>query len=181
VTLLRVTREGREENMERLCMPREIERKFLVASDGWRGEAAPGKRFRQAIVFSEAERTLRVRIVDDRRATVTIKVGIDGSTMSRHEFEYEVPVSDGEELLSLANGNTIAKTRYDVPRGGNVWEIDVYDAPLDGLVVAEVEMKSEEEAPELPDWLGRELTGDKRFSNQALAQGSLGENWRDAL
>jgi len=167
--------------MERLCMPKEIERKFLVAGDGWRAEAAPGKRFRQAIVFSEAERTLRVRVVDSELATVTIKVGIEGSSMSRHEFEYQVPVSDGEELLSLANGNTIAKTRYDVPRGGHVWEIDVYEGPLEGLIVAEVEMKSEDEKPELPDWLGRELTGDKRFSNQALAQGSLGENWRDAL
>lgn len=162
-------------------MPKEIERKFLVAGDGWRGEAGAGRRFRQAIVFSEAERTLRVRIVDGNLATLTIKVGIDGSTMSRHEFEYQVPVSDAEELLSLANGNTIAKTRHEVPRGGHVWEIDVYEGPLEGLIVAEVEMKSEDETPEIPGWLGRELTGDKRFSNQALAQGSLGENWRDAL
>jgi CYTH domain-containing protein len=108
-------------------------------------------------------------------------VGIDGSSMSRHEFEYEVPLADALELLKLASGNTISKTRYEVPRGGHVWEVDVYGGTLDGLVVAEVEMKGEDEKPELPSWLGRELTGDRRFSNQALAEGSLGENWRDGL
>lgn len=162
-------------------MPKEIERKFLVARDDWRTEAGPGRRFQQAIVFSEAARTLRVRIVDDRHATLTIKVGIDGSSMSRHEFEYEVPLSDAEELLKLASGNTVSKMRYEVPRGGHIWEIDVYGGNLEGLVVAEVEMASEDEQPELPSWLGRELTGDKRFSNQALAEGSLGENWHDGL
>jgi CYTH domain-containing protein len=162
-------------------MPKEIERKFLVTSDDWRVEAGSGKSFQQAIVFSQGDRTLRVRIVDGKKATLTLKIGIDGSTMSRHEFEYEVAYAEGEELLRLANGNTISKTRYEVPRGGHVWEIDVYNGSLAGLVVAEVEMKSEEENPELPAWLGRELTGDKRFSNQALAEGSLGDNWRDGL
>jgi len=162
-------------------MPKEIERKFLIASDDWRREAREGRRFQQAIVFSEGPRTLRVRISAGKHATLTIKVGIDGSTMSRHEFEYQVPVADAEELLALANGNTISKTRYEVSHGDHVWEIDVYDGKLEGLVVAEVEMKSEDEKPLLPAWLGRELTGDKRFSNQALAQGSLGANWRDAL
>jgi CYTH domain-containing protein len=162
-------------------MPKEIERKFLVADDSWRAEAGPGRRFQQAIVLSETARTLRVRTVDDRHATLTIKVGIDGSNMSRHEFEYEVPISDARELLELASGNIISKMRYEVPRGGYIWEIDVYGGNLEGLVVAEVEMKSEDERPELPSWLGRELTGDRRFSNQALAEGSLGENWRDGL
>jgi CYTH domain-containing protein len=162
-------------------MPKEIERKFLVASNDWQAEAGSGRRFQQAIVFSETARTLRIRIVDDSHATLTIKVGIDGSTMSRHEFEYEVPISDSGELLDLANGNIISKMRYEVPRGGHIWEIDVYEGDLEGLVVAEVEMKSEDERPDLPSWLGRELTGDRRFSNQALAEGSLGENWRDGL
>jgi CYTH domain-containing protein len=162
-------------------MPKEIERKFLVASNDWQAEAGSGRSFQQAIVFSERARTLRVRIVDDKHATLTIKVGIDGSTMSRHEFEYELPIADGQELLKLASGNTISKMRYEVPRGGHVWEIDVYGGELEGLVVAEVEMRSEDETPELPSWLGRELTGDRRFSNQALAEGSLGENWRDGL
>jgi CYTH domain-containing protein len=162
-------------------MPREIERKFLVASDEWRKEATSGRKFQQAVIFAHAERTLRIRTVDGKAARLTLKIGIDGSAMSRHEFEYDVPIGDAEELLKLANGNTISKTRYDIRRGDHVWEIDVYDGDLEGLVVAEVEMKSEDEKPELPSWLGRELTGDKRFSNQALAEGSLGENWRDGL
>jgi CYTH domain-containing protein len=162
-------------------MPKEIERKFLVASDDWRREAKPGKRFQQAVVFAHGDRTLRIRTVDDREARLTLKIGITGSDMSRHEFEYEVPITDAEELLKLANGNTISKTRYDVLRGDHIWEVDVYDGDLEGLVVAVVEMKSEDDKPELPAWLGRELTGDKRFSNQALAEGSLGDNWRDGL
>mgnify|MGYP000494640998 CR=1 FL=1 len=162
-------------------MPREIERKFLVVNDDWRNEAGSGKRFEQAIVFSNGDRTVRIRVVDGQKASLTMKIGIGGSAMSRHEFEYSVPVSDAEELLNLAHGNRITKTRYEVARGDHVWEIDVYNGKLKGLVVAEVEMKSEDDKPALPSWLGRELTGDKRFSNQALAEGSLGDDWRDGL
>jgi len=162
-------------------MPKEIERKFLVVDDGWRKEAGSGRRFEQAIVFSSGDRTVRIRLVDGRKASLTMKIGIDGSAMSRHEFEYSVPVSDAEELLDLAHGNRISKTRYEVVRGEHVWEIDVYDGKLDGLTVAEVEMKSEDDKPPLPSWLGKELTGDNRYSNQALAEGSLGDNWRDGL
>ena len=162
-------------------MPMEIERKFLVASDDWRKEVNSGRRFQQAVVFSQGDRTLRVRTVDGKQARLTLKIGVEGSKMSRHEFEYDVPIADAEELLKLASGNTISKTRYDIPYGNHIWEIDVYDGNLEGLVVAEVEMKSEDENPELPSWLGRELTGDRRFSNQALAEGSLGESWRDGL
>ena len=162
-------------------MPMEIERKFLVASDDWRKEVNSGRSFKQAVIFANGDRTLRIRTVDDKQARLTLKIGVDGSQMSRHEFEYEVPIADAEELLKLANGATISKTRYDIPRGDHIWEIDVYDGALEGLVVAEVEMKSEDEKPERPSWIGRELTGDKRFSNQALAEGSLGENWRDGL
>lgn len=161
-------------------MAKEIERKFLVASDGWREKARKGKSFRQAIIFSEGNRTLRIRAIDREKARLTIKIGIDGH-LSRHEFEYDVPIEDAEELLALANGTTITKTRYEVKHARHVWEIDVYGGTLEGLVIAEVEIKSEKEEPELPDWLGREVTGDLRFSNQSLAEGSLGENWRHGL
>ena len=160
-------------------MPKEIERKFLVASDGWRKKADSGRRMRQAIIFSDGNRSLRIRAIDGKKARLTLKIGISG--MSRHEFEYEVPLSDAKELLKLANGSTISKVRYEVPHGKHVWEVDVYDGKLDGLVIAEVEMASENEKPELPSWLGREVTGDRRFSNQALAEGSLGDDWRDGL
>jgi CYTH domain-containing protein len=161
-------------------MAKEIERKFLVASDGWREKARMGKSFRQAIVFSEGDRTLRIRAVNRKKAQLTIKIGIDGH-MVRHEFEYDVPIEDAEELLALANGKTITKTRYEVRHARHVWEIDVYGGALDGLVVAEVEMRSEKEELDLPGWLGREVTGDRRYSNQALAEGSLPDNWRDEI
>lgn len=160
-------------------MPKEIERKFLVASDNWQKKATSGRRMRQAIIFSEGNRSLRIRAIDGKKARLTLKIGING--ISRHEFEYEVPLSDAEELLELAHGRAIIKTRYEVPHGKHVWEIDVYEGDLKGLVVAEVEMKSEDEKPDLPSWLGREVTGDRRFSNQALAEGSLGVDWRDGL
>lgn len=161
-------------------MAKEIERKFLVATDGWRPKARMGKSFRQAIIFSEGNRTIRIRAIDRKKARLTIKIGINGH-LSRHEFEYDVPMSDAEELLSMANGSMITKTRYEVKHAKHLWEIDVYGGDLEGLVVAEVEMKSEKEQPELPDWLGREVTGDNRYSNQSLAEGSLPENWRDEI
>jgi CYTH domain-containing protein len=160
-------------------MPKEIERKFLVAGDGWRAFARPGKALRQAIVFSEGHRSIRIRTVSDAGARLTLKIGING--MARHEFEYDVPIEDAKELLDLANGGHIAKTRFEVEHQGHLWEIDVYEGNLEGLVVAEVELSSEHEEPALPAWLGREVTGDQRFSNQALAEGSLGGNWRDGI
>lgn len=160
-------------------MPKEIERKFLVSTDTWRKKARSGKGMRQAIIFSDGNRSLRIRTIDGKKARLTLKIGISG--MSRHEFEYDVPLSDARELLKLANGTAIVKTRYEVPHAKHIWEIDVFEGKLTGLVIAEVEMKSETEDPELPGWLGREVTGDKRFSNQSLAEGSLGDNWQDEL
>jgi adenylate cyclase len=162
-------------------MAKEIERKFLVASDNWQEKAKLGKSFRQAIIFSDGGgRTLRVRAIDRKRARLTIKVAINGH-LSRHEFEYDIPMKDAEELLALANGSTITKTRYEVKHAKHLWEIDVYGGALEGLVIAEVEMRSEKEQPALPDWIGREVTGDPRYSNQALAEGSLPVNWRDEI
>lgn len=160
-------------------MAKEIERKFLVASDDWRQKARLGKSFRQAVVFAQGNRMLRIRAIDRKKARLTIKIGING--LSRHEFEYDVPIDDAEELLELANGSMITKTRYEVKHAGHVWEVDVYGGALDGLVVAEVELKNEKDVPDIPAWIGREVTGDPRFSNQALAEGSLPEDWRDEI
>jgi adenylate cyclase len=161
-------------------MPKEIERKFLVSGESWRAQAGPGKSLRQAIIFSEGNRSIRIRTVAGNEARLTIKIGTN-SLMARHEFEYDVPMEDARELLGLANGGHIAKTRYEVEHQGYVWEIDVYEGDLAGLVVAEVELSSERDDPALPSWLGREVTDDKRFSNQALAEGSLGKDWRDGI
>ena len=157
-------------------MPQEIERKFLVASDDWKRDAGPGQSLRQAIVFSEGDRILRIRLVEGKPARLTVKIGIDATR--RHEYEYPVPDEHAEELLRMANGTMISKTRYNIPHAGYVWEVDCYHGPLDGLVTAEVEMAGVDEDPAIPAWIGREVTGDRRFSNQALAEGSLGADWR---
>jgi CYTH domain-containing protein len=89
--------------------------------------------------------------------------------MTRDEFEYDIPVEDAEELLRTAIGIIIEKTRYRVPHEGFVWGIDVFAGDHRGLVIAEVEMQAETDEPKLPSWIGREVTGDFRYSNQALA------------
>jgi len=112
-------------------------------------------------------RSVRVRVLDNTKALLTIKIG--RSTMTREEFEYDIPVADAEQLLDDAIGIVIEKTRYRVPHEGFIWEVDVFAGDHRGLVIAEVEMRSENDKPALPAWLGREVTGDFRYSNQALA------------
>jgi CYTH domain-containing protein len=113
------------------------------------------------------DRAVRVRILDGRKAKLTIKIG--RSTITRDEFEYDLPIADAEELLQNAIGVVIEKTRHRVPYEGFVWEVDVFAGEHRGLVIAEVEMTAETDNPALPAWLGREVTGDFRYSNQALA------------
>ncbi len=148
-------------------MAKEIERKFLVRSDGWRVGAETKSVLRQGYIASMEDRSVRVRIIDRTSARLTTKIG--RSSMTRDEFEYEIPVADAEELLDAAIGIVIEKTRYRVPYEGYTWEVDVFAGRHRGLVIAEVEMKTESDKPALPAWLGREVTGDFRYSNQALA------------
>ena len=148
-------------------MAKEIERKFLVRSDGWRSAAETKSSLRQGYIASMDDRSVRVRILDGRKARLTIKIG--RSAITRDEFEYDIPVADAEELLQNAIGIVIEKTRHRVPYEGFVWEVDVFAGEHRGLVIAEVEMTAETDKPALPAWLGREVTGDFRYSNQALA------------
>ncbi|MFA1621466.1 CYTH domain-containing protein [Rhizobium mongolense] len=148
-------------------MAKEIERKFLVRNDGWRAKAETKSILRQGYIASMDDRSVRVRILDGKRARLTIKIG--RNTVTRDEFEYEIPVSDAEELMQSTIGLVIEKTRYRVPHDNFVWEVDVFAGAHRGLVIAEVEMKSENDDPSRPAWLGREVTGDFRYSNQALA------------
>jgi CYTH domain-containing protein len=148
-------------------MAKEIERKFLVRGDGWRAEAETNSTLRQGYIASMEDRSVRVRILDGKRARLTIKIGI--SALTRDEFEYDIPVADAKELLESAMGLIIEKTRYRVPHDGFIWEVDVFGGSYRGLVIAEVEMGAETDKPTLPSWLGREVTGDSRYSNQALA------------
>ena len=154
-------------------MAKEIERKFLVAGGEWRNQVTRSMAFRQAYVASMEDRSVRARIVDRRDATLTVKIG--ASALVRDEYEYAIPLEDAEELMQSAPGVVIEKTRHTVEHGGFTWEIDVFEGQYEGLVVAEVEMHDENADPDLPAWLGREVTGDRRFSNQSLAMDPQGD------
>lgn len=146
-------------------MGEEIERKFLVKDDSWRGKGA-GKRYRQGYLSTVKERTVRIRTVGDK-GLVTIKGIAVGAT--RSEYEYEIPLADANEILdNLCERPLIEKVRYRIPRGDLVWEIDQFDGENRGLIVAEVELKNEKQTVPLPSWIGQEVTGDLRYSNANL-------------
>ena len=153
-------------------MGMEIERKFLVAGDGWR--TADGQRIVQGYLNRDKQRTVRVRIAG-ARAFLTIKGMTSGAT--RAEFEYPVPLADAEVLLALCDGPLIDKIRHRVDHAGLVWEIDEFFGDNAGLVVAEVELSSEDQAIALPSWVSTEVTTDARYFNSNLATHPYGQ-WR---
>jgi len=145
----------------------EIERKFLVTGDGWRPGSSP-KAIRQGYLAYGPPASVRLRVTGD-----TAHLNIKESTLAitRREFEYPIPVADAEEMLERLTADAIvSKTRYHVVVGGHTWEIDVFDGANAGLVLAEVEIESEESAIEVPEWAGREVSGDERYLNTYLAQ-----------
>ncbi len=147
-------------------MGTEIERKFLVKNDGWRASATARSDLRQGYLATENGNTIRIR-TDGVQAWLTIKGPAKGA--SRAEFEYEVPTSDALALLELCADRVVEKARSRVPVGSHVWEVDEFYGRNAGLVVAEVELGEESESVSLPDWLGREVTGDRRFDNASLS------------
>lgn len=147
--------------------PTEIERKFLVAGDGWRKRATRSSQIVQGYLARGRKSTIRVRIKDGRTATLTIKSRDKGA--SRSEFEYRVPLKHARAMLELCGSAHVEKQRFEVPHGRLTWEVDVFGPPHEGLVVAEIELKSEHEALELPDWIGEEVTDDPRYRNSSLA------------
>jgi CYTH domain-containing protein len=144
-------------------MAREIERKFLVRDDTWRN--AKGARIRQGFLSSVKERTVRVRTKEDK-GYLTIKGIAVGAT--RLEFEYEIPRRDADALLDMCEQPLIEKTRYTIELGGFVWEVDEFFGENLGLIVAEIELQSEDQAFPKPDWIGEEVTGDSRYFNSNL-------------
>jgi adenylate cyclase len=142
----------------------EIERKFLVR-DRSVLDGSTGVRYRQGYLTRVPERTVRVRLAGDR-GFLTIKGRSSGA--SRAEFEYEIPVADAEALLALCEPPLIDKTRHRLAAGSLTWEIDVFHGENDGLIVAEVELESSEQALDLPDWVGMEVTDDARYFNANL-------------
>lgn len=156
-------------------MGTEIERKFLVR-DPSVVEGLQGTRIAQGYLAHAPEATVRVRIRDDQ-AFLTVKGLTHG--VRRSEFEYPVPVEDAREMLELCPAGRIEKTRYELPIGAHVWEIDVFHGDNDGLVLAEVELQDESEKPELPPWLGREVSGDARYFNSNLSQTPWSPEWEE--
>ena len=142
----------------------EIERKFLLAGDGWRalGTAVP---MRQGYLSSDKARVVRVRIEGDE-AYLTIKSKSTGAT--RGEWEYPVPMLDAEELLALCEQPLVEKVRRHIDYAGHVWEVDEFFGVNAGLVVAEIELDAEDAAFDKPEWIGEEVTDDPRYYNSSL-------------
>ncbi|XTZ10698.1 MAG: CYTH domain-containing protein [cyanobacterium endosymbiont of Rhopalodia yunnanensis] len=145
----------------------EIERKFLVKGDIWRSWGQ-GKIYRQGYILTQNETTVRIRIVEDC-AFLTFKGKTKG--FSREEFEYSIPLEDAEIMLkNLCNHPLIQKIRYRIHLENLVWEVDEFQGENEGLILAEVELSSEDQYFELPAWIGEEITQDLRFYNVNLAK-----------
>jgi len=146
----------------------EIERKFLVADDSWRAEATSAVRIMQGYLAHTDSATIRVRIKGDA-GFLTIKGSTQGVT--RSEYEYPISVQDAEQMLAtLAEGPVIDKVRHLVPVAGHVWEVDIFAGDNEGLVLAEVELPSDDTVFALPSWAGPEVSHDPRYFNVNLAR-----------
>lgn len=146
----------------------ETERKFLVRDDSFKAEAVKSLRIKQGYIAHDAGRTVRVRIADDK-GFLTIKGPSMNGGLSRFEWEREIPLQDAEDLMLLCKDGKIDKTRFIVPAAnGRKFEVDEFYGDNEGLVMAEIELSSEDEAFERPVWLGAEVTGDKRYYNSHL-------------
>jgi adenylate cyclase len=154
-------------------MGKEVERKFLVTSTEWRELAEADIRILQFYLAAGPGRTVRIRISDGTSAKLTLKFG--SKARERDEYEYPIPLSEAMEMLDFAIGRVIEKTRHHVRHRGYLYEVDVFGGPLAGLVVAELETPEDVPDEMLPDWLGREVTGEQKFYNASLALGGIPE------
>ena len=155
-------------------MQLETERKFLVKDDGYKGQAVESHRIRQGYIAHDMGRSVRVRILDDK-GILTVKGPFVGLG-SRPEWEKEISLQEAEELFRLCKPGSIDKTRWIVPAGERKFEVDEFHGDNEGLVMAEIELKSQDEAFGRPSWLGDEVTGDPRFYNGYLARNPF-KNW----
>jgi len=154
-------------------MPIEIERKFLLSNDKWRDEVVRSSRIRQGYMGKIDKASVRIR-VQGEKANINIKSAT--LSMRRMEYEYEIPLDEAEEMLDqLCNQPQIDKTRFIVEQGKHVWEIDEFYGANQGLIVAEVELGSEDEEVLKPDWLGDEVTSDPRYYNVSLIKNPFTE------
>lgn len=146
----------------------EIERKFLVNSNNYRTEASSVITITQGYLNSDPERSVRIRLTN-QTGFLTVKGKSNTSGLSRFEWEKELSKTEAEALLKLCENTIISKTRYNVPVGAHVFEVDEFLGDNSGLVVAEVELGSEEESFSKPDWLGEEVTGITKYYNSSLS------------
>lgn len=164
----RLCRQRNDQSDRKLNMGLEIERKFLVDHAQWsRLEKPAGTHYRQGYLLADPGRTIRVRI-SDKDAYINLKS--KNSQVSRDEYEYEIPLQDGKDILKAFAKNGTEKTRYVMPFAGKHWEVDVFMADNEGLIVAEIELNSENETFEKPGWVTEEVTDDGRYTNAALAK-----------
>lgn len=147
----------------------EIERKYIVADDSWRSMATESKHFCQYYLSTDPDRTIRVRIIDDTTAYITIKSRNRG--IARGEWEFAIPVDDAISMKHLHVGRVISKCRYIVPFAGHTWEVDIFEESLSGLALAEIELATADTSFDIPPFIGREVSDDIRYYNSSLSAG----------
>ena len=147
----------------------EIERKFLVKNDSYKTLAAAKKNIAQGYLNTNPERTVRIRISNES-GFLTIKGKGNETGLTRFEWEKEIPVDEAKALLLLCEKGVIEKTRFEIPAGKHLFEVDEFYGENEGLVVAEIELSSETEPFDKPEWLGMEVTNDERYYNAYLSK-----------
>ena len=155
-------------------MPLEIERKFLVDTQKW-NPTGKGTQLVQAYLSIEPNPTVRIRIAGEK-AYLTIKGRSE--TISRPEYEYQIPIDEAQEMMRLAISNPVEKIRYEIMHENFRWEVDVFSGKNEGLVIAELELESENQTFPRPDWLLTEVSGDRRYYNSYLSEHPFQE-WKD--
>lgn len=147
----------------------EIERKFLVHSLGFIAEASLSQKIAQGYLNSTPERTVRIRIKDEK-GFITIKGKGNESGTTRFEWEKEIDLYEAEALLKLCETGVIDKTRYLIKKGNHTFEVDIFEGENKGLIIAEIELSEANEMFQKPNWLGEEVTGDERYYNAYLSK-----------
>ena len=157
-------------------MAQEIERKFLVTGD-YKSEAYTSVRITQGYLSRVPERVVRIRIKGDK-GFITIKGTTNDTGLSRFEWEKEIPLADAQSLLKLTEPGVIDKTRHLIKNtdGKHTWEVDEFHGDNEGLIMAEIELENESDLFDKPSWLGKEVTGDKRYYNAYLSEKPF-KNW----
>ena len=145
----------------------EIERKFLVKDESWKDAVHKSLVCKQGYLVSDRDKTVRIRIMGEK-AFLTIKGATYG--LSRSEYEYEIPVMDADGMLQFCSDLPVEKTRHFIEHGGMTWELDVFEAANTGLIMAEIELTSEDQPFDLPQWAGEEVSGDERYFNGYLSK-----------